>query len=176
VQHTPAGAATHLAITFTDGNTLRVNCIHRFQQKGLCYFSIDDLRSSRVTNGKRYVASLFFDFSFYLINQTLNNTLIHSNVMHQFEQRLAKNTSNPSGSLQNFWLNNSAQHHTLINNVKKYIHALPMNTLTSRVAYKLNDLQELIKELLRFPKVVLPPRENNLTPIPATTSTRRLHP
>jgi len=177
IEPTSSGSATQLTITFTNGTTLRIHCLHRFHQKGLCYLSIDDLLRCRVTNGKRYVASLFFDFSHYLINQTLNHTTIQDETFRLFERRASdEQLETIWTSTKNFWMNNnSTQHFSLAANVKKYIHALPMNTFNSRVAYRLNDLKGIIKNLLRFPKAALPPQENRLAPIHAATRTRRTH-
>ena len=173
VDRKTSGPASKLTIAFTDGNALVFHCLHRFHQKGLCYLSIDDLLRCRVTNGKRYVASLFFDFSYYVIKQTLNHATTQNDMLQRFEQRVSdEHLQTIWTSTKNFWMNNnSAQHQSIATNVKKYIHALPMNKFTSRIAYRINDL----KGLFRFPKVALPTHQNHLAPVPATTRTRRLH-
>jgi hypothetical protein len=176
VRQSRTAATSRLSIIFTDGTSLNLNCIHRFQRRGQCYLSVDDLLRSRVTNGKRYVASLFFDFSYYIINQTLNHAVLQTEKMQQFEKRAREEQIESIWvSTRNFWINGyGAQHSSLTSNVKKYIHSLPMNNFNSRMAYRLNDLMGMIRGLLRFPKVALPPRENRLAPIPATTRSRRL--
>jgi hypothetical protein len=176
VRQSKTAAVTRLVITSIDGTTLSINCAHRFLRKGLCYLSIDNLLQSRVSNGNRYVASLFFDFSYYVITQTLNHAALQAERLKQFEQRACEEQIESTWiSAKNFWTNSyGATHSSLSSNVKKYIHSLPMNNFNSRMTYRLNDLLELVKGLLRFPKVALPPRENSLAPLPAPTRMRRL--
>lgn len=142
-------------VYFVDGTFVLLDCIHRFQRKSQRYLPMRELLETRVQCGDLYLPAIYYDFSYYVIFQTLNGGRLKENVIERFYKRAVGGDEEALKNVIHFWKLNAAHRITPDTRQKVAHYVRNQNSLWRQTTFGVVYLRDLLRRFTIAPYPVI---------------------